>query len=122
MSNAIEIDIIWSNLLICDIFLFMGRIEKLLAKMKKLEYPFTISILSDGQGSGYLIEFPDLPGCVSDGDTLEEAIENGKDAVKCWIETAKIYGDPIPSPGDSDRACDKSILSDININKSLGEK
>ena len=51
------------------------------------------SILPVEEGGGYLIEFPDLPGCMSDGETIEETIENGKDAVACWIETAKRYGD-----------------------------
>ena len=57
--------------------------------MKELEYPFITSALPKEEGGGYLIEFPDLPGCISDGETIEEAIENGKDAIVCWIETAK---------------------------------
>lgn len=72
--------------------------------MNKLAYPFCISILPDEAGGGYLIEFPDLPGCISDGDTIDEAIENGRDAILCWIETAKQHVDVIPFPslsGDS---------------------
>ncbi|MYA71970.1 hypothetical protein F4009_13310 [Candidatus Poribacteria bacterium] len=63
------------------------------------DYPFLISILPAEEEGGYLIEFPDLPGCMSDGETIEETIENGKDAVFCWIETAKGFGDEIPQPG-----------------------
>ena len=55
-----------------------------------------MSILPPEEGGGYLIEFPDLPGCISGGETIEETIENGKDAVFCWIETAKEFGDEIP--------------------------
>lgn len=69
--------------------------------MDKLEYPFNISPLSAEEGGGYLIEFPDLPGCVSDGDTIDEAIANGKDALLCWIQTAKQHGDEIPVPYSS---------------------
>ncbi|MCE2400441.1 type II toxin-antitoxin system HicB family antitoxin [Candidatus Poribacteria bacterium] len=65
-------------------------------------YPFFMSILPPEEGGGYLIEFPDLPGCMSDGETIEETIENGKDAVFCWIETAKDFGDEIPQPGSAD--------------------
>ena len=61
-------------------------------------YPFLISILPAEEGEGYLIEFPDLPGCISDGGTIEETIENGRDTVVCWIETAKEFGDEIPEP------------------------
>ena len=65
------------------------------------QYPFLMSILPPEEGGGYLIEFPDLPGCMSDGETIEETIENGKDAIFCWIETAKEFGDEIPEPGSA---------------------
>ena len=76
--------------------------------MNNLEYPFNISILPDKEGGGYLIEFPDLPGCISDGDTIDEAIANGKDALSCWIETAKQNGDEIPQPYSSTEVSSKS--------------
>ena len=38
-------------------------------------YPFTIRPLSEEDGGGFAIEYPDLPGCISDGDTPEELIE-----------------------------------------------
>ena len=69
--------------------------------MAKLMYPFTTRVLLSEEGGGYLIEFPDLPGCMSDGETLEEAIENGKDALQCWIEAAAEDGQKIPEPGSS---------------------
>jgi predicted RNase H-like HicB family nuclease len=69
--------------------------------MSKLGYPCSITILSAEEGGGYLIEFPDLPGCISDGETIGEAIVNGEDAILCWIETAKRYGDEIPQPRSS---------------------
>ncbi|RKU20037.1 hypothetical protein C6500_09570 [Candidatus Poribacteria bacterium] len=69
--------------------------------MSKLQYPFNITELPDEEGGGYLIEFPDLPGCISDGETIEEAIANGQDALFCWIETAKQYGEEIPQPHSS---------------------
>ena len=63
------------------------------------EYQFTIRELPIDDGGGYLIEFPDLPGCMSDGETVEEAIANGSDAVKCWITVAKEKGREVPDPG-----------------------
>lgn len=69
--------------------------------MRRLEYPFNISTLPPEEGGGYLIEFPDLPGCISDGETINEAIANGKDAMLCWIETAKQHGDEVPQPSSS---------------------
>jgi antitoxin HicB len=66
--------------------------------MTSLEYAFTVSPLNEDEGGGYLIEFPDLPGCMSDGETPEEAIRNGADAVRCWIEAMREAGRPIPAP------------------------
>jgi antitoxin HicB len=54
--------------------------------MTSFEYPLTIHPLGEDEGGGHLIEFPDLPGCISDGETLEEALSNGADALRCWIE------------------------------------
>jgi len=64
----------------------------------ELDYPFGIRRLGKDEGGGYLIEFPDLPGCVSDGETIEEAIANGADALNSWIATAREFGDPVPPP------------------------
>lgn len=64
------------------------------------EYQFTIHELATDDGGGFLIEFPDLPGCMSDGETVEEAVINGSDAVQCWIAAAKAIGREIPEPGD----------------------
>jgi len=48
-----------------------------------------------------LITFPDLPGCMSDGETPEEAIKNGLDAARSWLETAREFKDRILRPGES---------------------
>ena len=68
--------------------------------MKKtaIEYPFEIRPLSKDEGGGYSIVFPDLPGCRSDGATPEEAIENGRDALKSWVSVAREHGDALPTP------------------------
>ena len=64
----------------------------------RLDYAFRVRPLTEADGGGYLIEFPDLPGCMSDGETVEEAIANGADAVQSWINTAREVGDPVPPP------------------------
>lgn len=59
---------------------------------------FAVRPLTEEEGGGYLIEFPDLPGCMSDGATVEEAITNGVDAMRGWIEAMRAEGHPIPEP------------------------
>ena len=66
--------------------------------MINLKYPAAIRPLSQSEGGGYLLEFPDLPGCIADGATVEEAITNAEDALNSWLKTAKEFGDKIPEP------------------------
>ena len=42
------------------------------------QFQFTVRPLSKEEGGGYLVEYPDIPGCMSDGETIEEAITNGR--------------------------------------------
>ena len=50
----------------------------------KLIYPAVFKPFTD-QSGGYVVEFPDLPGCVTEGKDLEQAIEMGIDAASGWI-------------------------------------
>jgi predicted RNase H-like HicB family nuclease len=61
-------------------------------------YTHVISPLSSEEGGGFLISFPDLPGCISDGETIEEAIHNGRDAFLAWISAQADMGRVIPRP------------------------
>lgn len=47
-----------------------------------LVYRIVIEPLSEAEGGGYMAVVPDLPGCMSDGDTPEEALVNGQDAIE----------------------------------------
>jgi antitoxin HicB len=62
------------------------------------DYRFRVRPLSDDEGGGYLVEFPDLPGCMSDGETIEEAVANGQDAKASWIAAMTEARRPIPPP------------------------
>ena len=46
----------------------------------------------------FVVEVPELPGCMADGGTYEEAVANAQVVVQAWIETAKSLGRPIPTP------------------------
>lgn len=76
---------------------------------KKFDYPFKIRHLTKQEGGGYLIEYPDLPGCMSDGETIQEAIHNGQDAIYCWIEAAKEAKRHIPQPGAFEKQSGKWV-------------
>jgi len=59
-------------------------------------YPIAIEPGDANHAFGVVV--PDLPGCFSAGDTLDEAMENAKEAVALWIETAIDNDQPIPKP------------------------
>ncbi|MBF0415509.1 MAG: type II toxin-antitoxin system HicB family antitoxin [Magnetococcales bacterium] len=63
------------------------------------EYPFEIRPLTKDEGTGYLITFTDFNECCSDGETPQEAIENGMDALRGVILTLEEFGFPVPAPG-----------------------
>ena len=46
----------------------------------------------------FLAEVPELPGCMADGVTYQEALANAETVMQEWIETAKEMGRPIPEP------------------------
>ena len=50
------------------------------------------------EDNAFLVEVPELPGCMADGETYEVAVRNAQVVIKEWIETATELGRPIPSP------------------------
>ncbi|WP_439492234.1 type II toxin-antitoxin system HicB family antitoxin [Bosea sp. (in: a-proteobacteria)] len=66
--------------------------------MSPLAYRVVIEPLSPADGGGYFATVPDLPGCMSDGETAEEALLNVQDAIVCWNEAANEMGRTVPQP------------------------
>ncbi len=60
---------------------------------------FEVKQLNETEGGGFLVTFPDLPGCMSDGDTVEEAIGNAADAENEWLAAAKEWDRTAEKPG-----------------------
>lgn len=63
--------------------------------MEKFIYQIVLTPEKEG---GYSVEVPDLPGCFTYGDTVEEAAAMGADAAKTYVASLMAHGDPIPSP------------------------
>ena len=53
------------------------------------EFRITVRPLSKEEGGGYLVEYPEIPGCMSDGESIEEAIANGREALRDCLEVFK---------------------------------
>lgn len=59
---------------------------------------YRINIYWSDDDQVYIAEVPDLPGCITHGDSHMAALANAVDAVQLWIDTATEFGDPIPAP------------------------
>lgn len=53
------------------------------------------------EDKAYIVSVPELPGCMADGKTPTEAVENAEIIISEWIETAKMLGREIPKPSFS---------------------
>lgn len=62
--------------------------------MKTLSYKI---LLREEKEGGYTVTVPSLPGCVTYGETIEEAIENAKEAITLYLEDLKEQGEDIPT-------------------------
>ena len=48
--------------------------------------------------NAYIVTVPELPGCKTHGNSYEEAVRQGRDAIESWIEANRYWGRPIPEP------------------------
>ncbi len=60
---------------------------------------YSMIIQWSDEDNAYIVTVPELPGCRTHGETYEEALQQGKDAIASWIMVAKEMGLPIPEPG-----------------------
>lgn len=78
--------------------------------------PYKIEIVPDTEEGGFVARLPELPGCITVGETMEEALANIGDAKRAWIEAAVEDGQSIPEPSSLD---DYSGQFKLRIPKSL---
>jgi predicted RNase H-like HicB family nuclease len=72
-------------------------------------YEFEVIFIPQDEG-GFTVEVPDLPGCISEGDTLEGAEQNIKEAIVLYIETLQERNIPLPY-----RKSEKYFKMNVNV-------
>ena len=78
--------------------------------MSKLaDYPFEIRPLTPDEGGGFLISYPDFSDCISDGETVEQALRYGQDALKETIAALRAKTLPVPAPNSGGIASGKFV-------------
>ena len=65
-----------------------------------LELPYRLEIVEDTEEGGFAAAYPELPGCVTCGETVEQAAANAQEAKRVWLEAAWEEGLPIPEPNN----------------------
>ena len=78
--------------------------------------PYRMEIVEDSDEGGFVASYPDLPGCISCGETVEAAAANAQDAKRAWLEAAMEDGIAIREPDSLD---DYSGQFKLRIPKSL---
>jgi predicted RNase H-like HicB family nuclease len=63
---------------------------------------YEINIFWSNEDDCFVADVPELPGCAAHGETHEKALENAKEAMALWIDTARQEGRPIPQPQGRD--------------------
>jgi predicted RNase H-like HicB family nuclease len=61
-------------------------------------YKYELIIFWGKEDERYIVEIPELPGCMADGPTYEEAVNNAQLVISEWVETARSLGREIPEP------------------------
>jgi antitoxin HicB len=73
------------------------------------DYPFEIRPLTVAEGGGFLIAYPDFSECIADGETVEEAIANGREALAATVAALIATGFPVPKPNSGGVASGKFV-------------
>jgi len=59
---------------------------------------YELIIYWSDEDQSFVVEVPELPGCMGDGETYEQAVENAQQIIEEWVETARELGRTIPEP------------------------
>ena len=59
---------------------------------------YEMIIYWSAEDSAFIVEVPELPGCIADGETYQEAVQNAEIVIQQWLETAQELGRDIPTP------------------------
>jgi predicted RNase H-like HicB family nuclease len=79
-----------------------------------MKYQYALVIWYSEQDEAYLVQVPELPGCMADGKTPEEATQAAQTAIRLWIEGARKMGRPIPQPAQARDAALKPLLTAVS--------
>lgn len=88
-----------------------------------MKLPYRLELIPDPDEGGFVASYPDLPGCLSSGETAEAAVSNASDAKRAWLEAAIEDGVIIQEPSSIDDYSGQFKLRlPKSLHKSLAER
>lgn len=63
-----------------------------------MDWKYELIVYWSREDEAYIVEVPELPGCMADGPTYQQAVSNAEVVIGEWVETAKELGRPVPQP------------------------
>lgn len=73
------------------------------------DYPFEVRPLSAAEGGGFLVNYPDFSDCLADGDTVDEALANAREALIATVAALEERNLPVPAPNSGGVASGKFV-------------
>lgn len=99
------------------------KIEKKRTLDEYMKLPYKMEIVPDVEEGGYVVSFPELPGCFSVGEKIEDTIANALDAKKAWLEAALAEGITISMPEKKEEYSGQfKLRMPKSLHKQLAEK
>ncbi|MDO4546212.1 MAG: type II toxin-antitoxin system HicB family antitoxin [Bacillota bacterium] len=87
-----------------------------------ISLPYRMEVVEDRDEGGYVVSFPDLPGCFSSGETIDKAVSNAQDAKKEWLQAAIEDGIEIREPSSpSDYSGQFKLRLPKDLHRALAE-
>lgn len=69
-----------------------------MVKTKKIDFKYQLEITWSEEDKAYIVNVPELSGCMTHGDTVEEALKSAQEAIEGYIESLEARGLPVPTP------------------------
>ena len=93
--------------------------------MKNIDYylslPYKLEIIPDTEEGGYVATYPDLPGCITCGETVMDAVTNANDAKIAWLEAALEDGIEINEPDTNSYSGQFKLRIPKSLHRQLAE-
>lgn len=87
-----------------------------------LRLPYRMEVIPDPEEGGFAVRFPELPGCMTCGDTIADAVRNAEDCKRAWLAAAMEDGMDIPEPvSEEEYSGQFKLRIPKSLHKSLAE-